>query len=211
MKAPLLFGAAAIALLALSRRQTHTAQNEEGLSTWEPLSVFDDVTARAAEVMNRISGTSASSMTTSPEMIARLKARERLMLARYELGDGGWSIGYGHFTPYSQTPPPASISREEAEAMFLRDLEDRAQRWVRAYVTVPLTQSQFDALVSMAFNLSPASFCTIAEVVNAGGDPREQAMKFVRPDKPHLTQGLINRREEELAWYWREGSANHFG
>lgn len=178
---------------------------------FEPPSFIDDFTGAVAETANRIMGTAASSMTVSPEMREKLKLRERLMLQRYELGDGGWTIGYGHFTKYSDPPPPLNITREEAEAIFDDDIEERAMRWVRAYVTAPLTQSQFDALTSMAFNMSPGAFKTIADVVNRGEDPTERAMHYTRPDLPNLHRGLVNRRNEELAWYAREGIAENMG
>lgn len=204
MRAPLLFGVVAFAFLMASRR----SEASNAGADYEPPTFIDDLTGTVAETANRIMGTAASSMTVSPEMREKLKARERLMLQRYELGDGGWTIGYGHFTKYGNSPPPERITREEAEAIFDDDIEQRAMRWVRAYVTAPLTQSQFDALTSMAFNLSPGAFKTIAEVVNAGGDPTERAMYYTRPDLPALHQGLINRRNEELAWYSREGIAD---
>lgn len=206
MRAPLLFGVAAFAFLMASRAKASNAGSD-----FEEPSFIDEVTGTVAETANRIMGTAASSMTVSPEMREKLKLRERLMLQRYELGDGGWTIGYGHFTKYGKPPPPLSITREEAEAIFDDDIEERAMRWVRAYVTAPLTQSQFDALTSMAFNMSPGAFQTIAEYVNRGEDPTERAMHYTRPDLPALHQGLINRRNEELAWYFREGIAQNMG
>jgi lysozyme len=207
MKTPLLFGVAAFAFLMASRARASNAGSD-----FEPPSFVDEITGAVAETANRIMGTAASSMTVSPEMREKLKLRERLMLQRYELGDGGWTIGYGHFTPYKgNNPPPERITRDEAEAIFDNDIEERAMRWVRAYVTAPLTQSQFDALTSMAFNMSPGAFKTIADVVNAGEDPTERAMHYTRPDLPNLHQGLINRRNEELAWYFRDGVADNLG
>jgi lysozyme len=71
---------------------------------------------------------------------------------------------------------------------------------VRAYVTAELTQPQFDALVSMAYNLSPRSFRTIADAVNRGDDPEAAALRFVRAGT-NLERGLRNRRAAELAMF----------
>lgn len=208
MRAPLLlvsFGA----LVLLLQRSANDSPSDDARA-YEYPTVSDDFSAVVSETWNRIMGTPASQMTISPEFRAVLAAREALRLDRYELGDGGWTIGRGHFTPYSSPPPPLRITREEAEALFDRDLEERAMRWVRAYVTAPLTQSQFDALTSMAFNLSPRSFRTIADAVNRGDDPEAAAMRFIRAGT-NLERGLRNRREEELAWYRREGIADNMG
>jgi lysozyme len=129
-----------------------------------------------------------------------LKGSEALRLARYRLGDGGWTIGYGRYFPDGGPLPPERISRDTAEAWFVEDVEARAARWVRAYVRVNLTQQQFDALVHMAYNLSPKSFKQIADAVNRGEDPEAAAMRFIRAGT-HLEAGLRNRRRKELALY----------
>lgn len=208
MRAPLvLMGLGALALLF--HRQANAAAPETPADETSEPGFFDEISASVSETANRIMGTSASTMAVSSEMRERLKARERFVSRRYDLGDGGTTIGYGHFTRYGASDSVGDeITREEGEALFDADLESRAMRWVRAYVTAPLTQSQFDALVSMAFNMSPGAFNTIAAVVNRGEDPRDIAMRYTRPDLPHLHQGLINRREEELAFYSREGVAD---
>lgn len=165
-----------------------------------PPSWADDTMATVNATWNLITGTPASSMRTSPEGLAALRKRERLMLTRYELGDGGWTIGYGHFTPYGDTPPPQRITEAEAEQIFAVDVAERGERWVKAYVTAPLQQHEFDALVSMAFNLSPKSFRNIAEAVNRGEDPEAQALRYVRAGS-NLEAGLRNRRAHELAMF----------
>ena len=58
--------------------------------------------------------------------------------------------------------PIAPIIPLPADAMFDEDIVDRAEKWVKAYVKVPLSQEQFDALSHMAYNLKPASFRRIA-------------------------------------------------
>jgi lysozyme len=149
---------------------------------------------------NLLMPTPASEMAPSPELEAMLKAGEALRLHAYRLGDGGWTIGYGRYYPDNGPPPPDEISLEQADAWFAQDLEARGARWVRAYVTVPLTQNQFDALVSMAFNLSPKSFRNIATAVNAGDDPEAAALMYIRAGT-NLEHGLRNRRAREVALY----------
>jgi lysozyme len=150
--------------------------------------------------MNIVSPTALADMVPSDELRAMLKQGEALRLTRYRLGDGGWTLGYGRYFPDGDTPPPASITRETAEQWFAEDVEQRGARWVRAYVDRPLQQWEFDALTSMAFNLRPSSFRTIAEAVNAGEDPEAASLNYVRAGT-NLEQGLRNRRAREIALY----------
>lgn len=150
--------------------------------------------------LSAITTTPAADMTPSPGLVAKLKADEACKLNRYRLGDGGWTIGWGRYYPDGGPVPPEAISQTTADQWFTDDLENRGARWVRTYVTRELQQQEFDALCSMAFNLKPSSFRRIAEAVNAGQDPDEAAMQFVRAGT-NLEKGLRRRRAGELAMY----------
>lgn len=129
-----------------------------------------------------------------------LKKGERLVLTRYRLGDGGWTLGYGRFFRDGGAEPPVSIDESTADRWFNEDVEARGARWVRQYVTVPLLQHEFDALTHMAYNLSPGSFAVIANEVNAGGDPEEASLRYVRAGT-NLERGLRIRRGREIALF----------
>lgn len=154
--------------------------------------------ATAAAAMTPFTGgTPAQNLSTSEAMKARLKQREGLRLNRYRLGDGGYTIGYGRYYPDGGALPPETIDLATAEAWFTNDLVERGEKWVKLYVTAPINQGQFDALTSMAYNLSPKSFKNIATAVNNGEDPAPVAMRYTRPGT-NLERGLIARRNEEL-------------
>ena len=188
---------AASALLLVAWRRSVTLASYSGADDLTP-DWSDEVSAAVSTVGNAFAP--AASMVPSDALRAMLKRRERLSLTPYWLGDGGATIGYGRFYRAGGPQPPASITRETAEAWFEQDLEERGARWVRAYVTVPLSQPRFDALVHMAFNLSPKSFKTIADAVNRGEDPEAAALQFIRAGT-NLERGLRNRRAEEMALY----------
>lgn len=215
MKPWLLVASAALALFVIARRSgllqlgdssSESPPDDANASDNTEPDWIDQAGLIAQEVKNAVIPTPVSDMQVSDAGRQLLKQFESLALTPYRLGDGGWTLGWGRYYPDSGTPPPASIDRATADAWFDEDVEQRGARWVRAYVTVPLTQSQFDALVSMAYNLSPKSFKTIADAVNAGEDPEAAALRFVRAGS-NLERGLRRRRGLELALY-RSDSAN---
>ncbi len=100
-------------------------------------------------------------LSISPEGIEAIKKYEALSLKAYELGDENVSIGYGHAEPYDQSKYQVgdSITIQEAEKLFIEDLkeaEDGVKRilnkWNSAGADIKVTQSMYDAMVSIAFN-----------------------------------------------------------
>lgn len=82
-----------------------------------------------------------------------LKAREGLRLNAYNLGDK-WTIGYGN-TYYEDGSPVKqgdTISKTRAESLFLSIVNEYAQEVTQLIGIAQLNQSQFDALVSYAYN-----------------------------------------------------------
>lgn len=142
-----------------------------------------------------------SYMKPSESLKDWLRNKERFVAKRYELGDGGVTIGFGWYEPYSRAHlMPLTITFEEALDKFEEQVETRGATWVRQYVNVPLLQNEFDALTSMAYNLKPRSFKQIADALNAGDDWRAVALQFVR-EGTNLERGLRNRRAAEFAMF----------
>jgi lysozyme len=167
----------------------------------------DEVDAAAAAARDAVMPAPVAGMLPSRALVDMLKLSEakggQPALTPYRLGDGGWTLGFGRYYKDGGPLPPALITREQAEQWLSMDIEQRGARWVRAYIKVPLTQAQFDALVHMAYNLSPGAFQTIAEAVNRGEDPEATALQYVRAGT-NLEAGLRARRGHELALF-RQG------
>jgi len=75
---------------------------------------------------------------------------------------GHCTIGYGHLLhlgncgPADRAAYPNGINRQQGMTLFRQDLS-RYENLVSNNVKVPLTQNQFDALVSFSFNIGPGS------------------------------------------------------
>jgi len=85
------------------------------------------------------------------ELIKRFEGYRR---EAAQLPDGRWTIGHGHTLTARQG---AQVSRDDAEALLLYDLIGVAHALNEA-IYAPLTQNQFDALASFAFNIGLDSF-----------------------------------------------------
>jgi lysozyme len=88
---------------------------------------------------------------TAIELIKRFEGYRR---AAAQLPDGRWTIGHGHTLTARQG---AEVSEDDAEALLHYDLIAINHALNEAIYT-PLTQNQFDALVSFAFNLGLDNF-----------------------------------------------------
>jgi GH24 family phage-related lysozyme (muramidase) len=109
----------------------------------------------------------------------------------------GWSIGFGHFILPGEKY--TTITKEKANELLKQDAATAAAE-VRKSVTVPLNQNQFDALVSLTYNIGTGAFrsSTLLKRLNEG-DYTAAADQFARWNK---SQGetlavLTDRRKSE--------------
>ena len=125
-----------------------------------------------------------------------LKFFEGCKLTAYQDSVGVWTIGYGHTKGVYDG---MTITQEEAEQMLLTELEEY-EGYVEKYVTVPLTQNQFDALVVWVYNLGPTNFrnSTLLKELNSG-NYTAAGKEITRWNKAggKVLAGLVRRREAE--------------
>lgn len=100
-----------------------------------------------------------------------LREREGCKLTAYLDSVGVWTIGVGH-TAAAGEPIPCegmTITQEEADEIFDRDL-DAYEHTVADALIVETTPNQFDAFVSICFNIGQSGFTTstFVERFNAG-------------------------------------------
>lgn len=93
-------------------------------------------------------------LSVSRSAVELIKTFEGFRSKAARLDDGRWTIGYGHTLTAREG---AEISEPEAEALLLYDVIG-ASHAVNEFVFSPLTQNQFDALVSFVFNIGVRAF-----------------------------------------------------
>lgn len=105
-------------------------------------------------------------MRTSSAGLELIKTFEGLRETAVRLPDGRWTIGYGHVRTAREG---LTVTAADAEALLVHDLKP-IEAAVSAMVFAPLMQNQFDALVSLAYNISLGQFrdSEIVGHLNAG-------------------------------------------
>jgi GH24 family phage-related lysozyme (muramidase) len=96
------------------------------------------------------------------------------------------------------------------ETALLKIETKKFEKVVADNVKVPLTQNQFDALVSFAYNVGEGAFkgSTALRKINAGDKAGgAEAMKLFNKSGGGVMQGLVNRRNDEVALFNKAGSA----
>lgn len=113
---------------------------------------------------------------------------------------GYWTVGWGHVIPeklfknYAARP----ITQQEADTLFSQDTWD-AESAVNA-MKVPLEQHQYDALVSLVFNIGVGAFAnsTLRKML-VNRQYVAAADQFLRWNKAggKVLRGLVSRRKAE--------------
>jgi lysozyme len=105
-------------------------------------------------------------MRISAEGLRLIKSFEGFRETATRLPDGRWTIGYGHVRTAREG---LTISEKDAEDLLLHDLKP-VEDAIAPMFYAPLMQNQFDALVSLAFNISSAQFrdSDVLRNLNAG-------------------------------------------
>lgn len=114
------------------------------------------------------------------------------------LSGAPWTIGWGDTGP--EVVPGLSITAQEADERFARRMSREFEPAVRRAVQAPLTQRQFDALVSIFYNagVEAMTSSTLVRLLNLG-DFAGAASQFPRWNKSGgvVMKGLQRRREAE--------------
>jgi len=141
----------------------------------------------------------ASEWRTNDAAIVIIKASEGLRLDAYQSGSQ-WLIGYGHAAGVT---PGMRITKAKAEQFLRDDLRD-CEMSVAKIITVPVSENEFGALVSLCYNLGAGKFATTTVVAALNkGDYIGAADAFlnharvtvngIKRQNPHL----LERRKKE--------------
>lgn len=130
---------------------------------------------------------------------------EGCRLTAYKCPAGVWTIGVGHTHDVTEHD---EITYEQSRDLLRRDLE-LVKHDLARFVNVPVTQGQFVALVSLAFNVGVSYVVhkcpRLMQALNAG-DVEKAAAEFLDIDKANGQKlpGLTRRRQSEARLFLGE-------
>lgn len=134
--------------------------------------------------------------------ITLIKEFEGLRLDAYLDPVGVPTIGYGHTEGVKLGD---KITTQRAVELLMQDLEQIRVPALKKVIKVPVTNNEFCALVSFAFNVGNAAFAnsTLCQLLNAGESPFKVAAQFDRWvfAKGQKLRGLERRRNAEKALF----------
>lgn len=128
---------------------------------------------------------------------------EGVCTAPYRDSGGVWTFGIGH-TRFDGAPWPENMAKgvdrplEEIFKLFadkIKSYEDD----VNKAITVPITQEQFDALVSFHYNTGSIDHAALTRAINRGASNETITADFMQwvHDNGRTVFGLVKRRTKE--------------
>ena len=148
------------------------------------------------------------SMNTSENGLKFIMTEEGHQNKAYKDKYGKWTIGVGHLIkPNEQYLLTKILTDAEVMALLRQDIKE-AEDTVNASILIPIKQYQFDALVSLEFNIGRHAFetSTLHNVINGLGS-KEEITKWFSAWNSH---GLLkNRRAKEDKLYLTGDYSEH--
>lgn len=147
-------------------------------------------------------------MKLTNEIRAKMMQWEGCRLKAYRCPSDVLTIGYGHTGP--DVTEGLEISAVQAVTLFNADVDKFARSVEAAFAGVALKQKQFDALVSLAYNIGLGNLkrSTLYKKVKANPDDpsiRAEFMKWVNATQNGVVKklaGLVKRRTAEADHYF---------
>lgn len=125
----------------------------------------------------------------------------------YQDSAGVWTVGYGTTRGVDQY---SKMNEAQAKQRLSKDLGE-ASSAVKRLVKVPLTQNEYDAIVSLVYNVGPSAFAKskALKALNAGDrntfmdEAFHHKKGFVRAGGK-INEGLQRRRADERAMFEKQ-------
>ena len=130
----------------------------------------------------------------------------RLTAYRAVPGEQYLTIGWGHYG--ADVYEGQTITQEEADRIFLNDIQvyvNAVNKYVDKY---NFTQNQFDALVSFAYNCGTGALANVMSCCNTKQEIADECKLYNKGAGGVLLQGLVKRRQEEYDLFVKDGVGN---
>jgi len=146
-------------------------------------------------------------MKASEKCLKMLAHHEGIKTKPYRCPAGLWTVGVGHLIGDGKSLPDSwnrTFTLKEVYAILAKDVE-RFERGVSRLITYPLSQNEYDAIISFAFNLGLGCLqrSTLRSALNRGDKVAAmQSLRKYNKAGGKVLKGLDNRRKDEEALFW---------
>lgn len=133
-----------------------------------------------------------------------IKKFEGCRLTAYKCPAGVWTIGFGWTEGVT---PGMTISRAQAEELLRKGIHKYEDAVTAGIDNAPTTQNQFDAMVSLCYNIGAGNFrksTVLREHRSANYSQAAKAFLMWNKAGGKVLNGLVARREAEKALYLGE-------
>ena len=142
-------------------------------------------------------------MTANKRAIDLIKKYEGLRLQAYQCSANVWTIGYGHIRGVKKGDV---VNIQMANKLLMNDIDDVHQQLTRVLKGVDLRQCQYDAIISLVFNIGIGNFerSNLLKIIKNDPDDKTISENWVtfRNAGGKFLKGLLKRRLEELLIYF---------
>lgn len=152
--------------------------------------------------------TAVTELSASNKVAEIVKHFEGFRSKAYQDTGGVWTIGYGHTKGVKAGDV---VTKKRATELLMEDVKE-AEESVRKNVKAPLSQNEFDSLVSFTFNLGEGNLrdSTLLSKLNRKDyEAVPEELRRWRFDEGRPLKGLTRRRATE-ATLWNNGNVEFF-
>ncbi|MEQ9317431.1 MAG: lysozyme [Henriciella sp.] len=153
----------------------------------------------------------ASELRTSEAGLKLIMAYEGFRPVSKQLPDGRWVIGYGHLKAARANQ---KVSQQEAAAILREYDLPPIEKALQDLVLVPMSQSEFDALMSFAFNIGIEQFEDSEVLAHLNSGDRLKAATAMESwrkarvgAREMVVDPLVRRRADEKALFLKTSGA----
>lgn len=143
-------------------------------------------------------------MKPSEQLVRFIAAKEGFKPVAYRpLPNDRWTVGYGStYIGGKPVVPSQTISEDEAISALRLELLNIGDNIIKGGLPPSISQSQFDAVVSLVYNIGYSAFrnSDTGRAFYAGHDISDR-FKLFNKSGGRVVAGLTNRREQEKNIY----------
>lgn len=147
-----------------------------------------------------------SSLVKGKNKIASSSTPDNTIIYAYQDTKQIWTIGWGNtlLEDGSSVNESTLLMKAQCDALFAMTLKSDYEKSARRLIKAPITQSMFDACVSLIYNMGAGGFAKSDILPALNASKYTEAAAHI-PGTRNNNGALLGRREKEKAFFLRDG------